>query len=462
MPDQRSMADLLRLGSAPREDALLQAQMQQAAALAQPRNRVYGTAGGAIMGGLSDALRGMAGGFRQNDLIRQAKEAETGRVGARQQWLSPAYGGGATRDQAGMAAALRRQAVADDIAGATAQPPSAPRPDMLTSLAPYQPGPILGGGGVGAPGTPAAPLAPIGIPSPAGQVGGSAPIGMGGSMASAPVAPLATPTGKPLAMGDPLRAKVSAPAVAQPSPQATEMPDLSLEQRAEIAIASGDPQMQAWGKTVLEQANLRAEMDAKQRALDAAAKSKANEDKSKTDTDLRDFAAQQRDRFEKLPEWREAQTARTALDIIEREGARGTAFGDMSMIYALVTGYDPKSGVKEGEFNAAAAAQGIPDRVINAFYQAKSGVKLGPDQRSDMIESARNSFRARSAPALQRYQEYIGYLDQAGLGEPEKYLPDVKRFAVLPRPPKAVPSVMLGKDGVRYVRQTNGTYLPED
>ena len=250
---------------------------------------------------------------------------------------------------------------------------------------------------------------------------------------------------------------MSAPAAAPQAPSAADAPELSLEQRAEIAIASGDPAMQAWGKTVLDQGNLRAEMDAKREAIDAAAKAKAAEDKSKTDTDLRDYAAGQRDKLMALPEWKEAQTARTALDIIEREGARGTAFGDMSMIYALVTGYDPKSGVKEGEFNAAASAQGIPDRIVTAFYQAKSGVKLGADQRRDMIDSARNVFRARSAPAVKRYQEYAGYLNRAGL-DAAQHLPDISQFQVSPKAPKAKPGAFVGPGGKRAVLQPDGTY----
>lgn len=76
-------------------------------------------------------------------------------------------------------------------------------------------------------------------------------------------------------------------------------------------------------------------------------------------------------------------------------GANPSAADDMAGIYAYMKLADPESTVLAGEFANAQDATGIPQRVLNLFNKAVSGVMLNPQQRLEFIRASETTLRGR-------------------------------------------------------------------
>lgn len=97
----------------------------------------------------------------------------------------------------------------------------------------------------------------------------------------------------------------------------------------------------------------------------------------------------------------------------ERAGVESPA-GDLSMIFNYMKLLDPGSVVRESEFETAANAAPILQRLGISWEKVKAvwaGNKLTPSQRKDFRDQARNVFEAQvlsALPDLQQYNDLAG------------------------------------------------------
>lgn len=121
--------------------------------------------------------------------------------------------------------------------------------------------------------------------------------------------------------------------------------------------------------------------------------------------------------------------------IAERDAKLGqdavSAADDMALIYSFIKMIDPNSAVKEGEYAAAEATRGIPDKFRAWYNKAWTGAKLTSQQRQEVFAAARTA----AEPHQKAYNDAIksaktlatqlGYdpsrvVDVGGPLEPEK------------------------------------------
>lgn len=88
---------------------------------------------------------------------------------------------------------------------------------------------------------------------------------------------------------------------------------------------------------------------------------------------------------------------------------RGTAAGDMALIYAYMKSMDPTSTVREGEFASAQNAAGVPERIINMYNNARNGTRLSDDQRKDFVSVARDSFATQQTAQQNRNKHFTNW-----------------------------------------------------
>ena len=69
-----------------------------------------------------------------------------------------------------------------------------------------------------------------------------------------------------------------------------------------------------------------------------------------------------------------------------------TAGGDLALIFNFMKMLDPNSVVREGEFATAAAAAGLPDRIVALAQRVDTGKRLTAPQRQDFQNVARSMF----------------------------------------------------------------------
>lgn len=125
-----------------------------------------------------------------------------------------------------------------------------------------------------------------------------------------------------------------------------------------------------------------------------------------------------RKEFDALPEVKSFKDVSIGMDKIRTAAKSGTAPGDMALIFAFMKILDPGSSVKEGEYASAKNAQGVPDKVLTAYNNAKDGQILSPAARAEFLKSSEELYeteRARYSTAAQRYR---------GLAEKQKMAPD--------------------------------------
>jgi hypothetical protein len=163
-------------------------------------------------------------------------------------------------------------------------------------------------------------------------------------------------------------------------------------------------------------------------------------------------AAPLRKEFDSLPEVKSFKDVSIGMDKIRTAAKSGTAPGDMALIFAFMKILDPGSSVKEGEYASAKNAQGVPDKVLTAYNNAKDGQILSPAARSEFLKASEELFeteRARYSSAAQRYR---------GMAEKKKLSPDdvaVDRPGVSPETPDIPP-----KGSVMVVDIESGAVMP--
>lgn len=148
-----------------------------------------------------------------------------------------------------------------------------------------------------------------------------------------------------------------------------------------------------------------------------------------------------RKEFDALPEVKSFKDVSIGMDKIRSAAQSGTAAGDMALIFAFMKILDPGSSVKEGEYASAKNAQGVPDKVLTAYNNAKDGQILSPAARAEFLKSAEQLYeteRARYSATAQRYR---------GMAEKQKLAPDDVAVDRGPSGPEPTVNVKRKSDG---------------
>jgi hypothetical protein len=75
---------------------------------------------------------------------------------------------------------------------------------------------------------------------------------------------------------------------------------------------------------------------------------------------------------------------------------KGTAAGDMKMIFSYMKMLDPNSIVRESEYATAQNAAGIPDRVRVTWNKMKNGESLAPDMRGEFLNEGKDIWKRKN------------------------------------------------------------------
>lgn len=74
---------------------------------------------------------------------------------------------------------------------------------------------------------------------------------------------------------------------------------------------------------------------------------------------------------------------------------QGNGVSDVALLYAFNKMLDPTSVVREGEFRNAQSTEGLPTQVANYLQQIRSGERLSPSQRADIVRTGLAVFAER-------------------------------------------------------------------
>jgi len=115
-------------------------------------------------------------------------------------------------------------------------------------------------------------------------------------------------------------------------------------------------------------------------------------------------------------------------------GARQpTAADDMTMVFSFMKMLDPNSVVRETEYQSAANATGIVDRMGNLYNQTLRGNILNPRQRQEFFQAATAAMDAYTNGAAQQSDYYRGLATDYELN-PDHVAPAIRRPARRDRP----------------------------
>lgn len=111
--------------------------------------------------------------------------------------------------------------------------------------------------------------------------------------------------------------------------------------------------------------------------------------------------------------------ANATRQIVTLTQGKGTAMGDLGLIFSYMKALDPGSVVREGEQASAQNAAGVPEQIRNAYNRLLSGQRLSPEQRADMANTALDIYGARAQSYNAFANTYRGLIADAG-GDPDK------------------------------------------
>ena len=126
-------------------------------------------------------------------------------------------------------------------------------------------------------------------------------------------------------------------------------------------------------------------------------------------------ASNLRSQFNQDQGFKDAQQAATAVGTVRTALGQQTAAGDMAGIFAYMKALDPGSTVREGEYASAKNAAGVPERVLNAYNNARKGVLLSPQQRADFLNTVEQMAKARRSSLKGTIQRYSKTAEKLGL-----------------------------------------------
>lgn len=118
-----------------------------------------------------------------------------------------------------------------------------------------------------------------------------------------------------------------------------------------------------------------------------------------------------------LKEVKDLKTIEVAYNKMKAAVNNPSPAGDMSIVFGAYNAWDPSSTVREGEYDRALKATGLPTQLRNALTKLKNGEILSPEQRADFLEQARNSYNAQLETAGRAQDQYLGIASQQGLNQ---------------------------------------------
>jgi hypothetical protein len=92
--------------------------------------------------------------------------------------------------------------------------------------------------------------------------------------------------------------------------------------------------------------------------------------------------------------------------VMENAVENPTAAGDISLVFNYFKTIDPASTVREGEYATIINSGSVPERIKNYAQQLQSGRKLNPDQRADLLNTARQNVLALAPQVNQTVNLY--------------------------------------------------------
>lgn len=95
--------------------------------------------------------------------------------------------------------------------------------------------------------------------------------------------------------------------------------------------------------------------------------------------------------------------------------ANPTAQDDIALVFAFMKSVDPTSSVREGEFATASNAGGIDARLRNMVNNVISGERLTPEQRANLVQTARTALESRRGLVESQVEFFGGIADRNGI-----------------------------------------------
>lgn len=130
-------------------------------------------------------------------------------------------------------------------------------------------------------------------------------------------------------------------------------------------------------------------------------------------TIVNDFNAQTKDSREVLKQYK----------VMESAVNNPSPAGDVSLVFSYFKTIDPQSTVREGEYDTIINAVSVPDRIRNYATRLKTGQKLTPEMRLDLLNSAKQNVTAILPQIQNTVQNYRGFVSAIGK-DPDRVIKD--------------------------------------
>lgn len=137
------------------------------------------------------------------------------------------------------------------------------------------------------------------------------------------------------------------------------------------------------------------------------AQRKAAEGSSRSSSDLRR-------ELQGLPAAKGFEEVAMSFEKLKRAGAKPSAAGDLSMIFAYMKMLDPGVSVMEGDVANAQNAAGVPQQIVGMYNRVRSGERLSPEHRADFLSQAQGLYEVQEKRYRELARRYRGLAQKAG------------------------------------------------
>jgi len=94
-------------------------------------------------------------------------------------------------------------------------------------------------------------------------------------------------------------------------------------------------------------------------------------------------------------------------EVMNSLSADATGASDVALVFAFFKTIDPTSTVREGEYAAAASAQGLPSQIVTGLQRLETGEKLSPELRRQLVDVAKR-YADRASKKLSEVNSQYG------------------------------------------------------
>ena len=118
-------------------------------------------------------------------------------------------------------------------------------------------------------------------------------------------------------------------------------------------------------------------------------------------------------------EWKgESGVFRDTQDAMRRvvsAAKRGTAAGDLAMVFNFMKTLDPGSVVRESEYATAENARGVPEGIRNMYNRLVKGERLTPPQRLDFVGTVSDIYMGQVEQQERKRKQFIAAIGPRGI-----------------------------------------------